>query len=140
MSGGPEGKWPRIGPAAYTGPSRYRHAVEAPSKSGAGRRGLPIRPVAWKAQLPPPHRVSWLISVAYVGAIAAVVAALVVPDAVTTDESQTPSANATMALVNSTTTRSPFVAIITLPSLRAGIRRTGPAGNQRRLVTRIRSS
>ena len=29
-----------------------RSAIEAPSKSGVGRRGLPIRPVGWKAQLP----------------------------------------------------------------------------------------
>jgi hypothetical protein len=26
MSGGPEGKWPRIGPAVYTGPSRLPRA------------------------------------------------------------------------------------------------------------------
>ena len=51
-----------------------------------------------------------------------------------------PLGGALARLVNSTATRSPVVAIITLPSLGAGIRRTGPAGNQRRLVTRIRSS
>jgi hypothetical protein len=41
-----------LGSVGHLGSRIDRSAIEATSKSGVGRRGLPIRPVAWKAQLP----------------------------------------------------------------------------------------